>query len=225
MAFRADEAAQNGFDRAEAYLVPRPKYADEAQRERSRQVFSDLVRRLGPVVDAYPTWHPLVRNNVAENDRHGWTTPGPDCGYKGLDHTIYFAHGFVTCPYNGAEEVLESALNQPWHPAASITAERLEEVLYNPDAQPVVVECKWAKPLEEGMTIPLSVALPLLLEKELPCWHWSSVGETWETMRTSFLGEPHGARSSLFVTQETGQALKKIWTQLVFTGMYGPVMV
>ena len=35
----------------------------------------------------------------------------------------------------------------------------------------------------------------------------------------------HGARSSLFVSQETGQAIKKIWNALIFTGMFGPIKV
>ncbi|MGB5235252.1 MAG: hypothetical protein WBN85_08775, partial [Candidatus Macondimonas sp.] len=73
--------------------------------------------------------------------------------------------------------------------------------------------------------IPLSIAMPLILEKEVPCWHWAEVAETWETMRPYFLGRPHGGRSSLFVSQETGQAIKKTWNALIFTGMFGPIKV
>ena len=73
--------------------------------------------------------------------------------------------------------------------------------------------------------IPLSIAMPLLLEKELPMWKWADVAETWETMRPYFLGNPHGARSSLFVSQETGQAMKKVWNALINTGMFGPIKV
>lgn len=71
----------------------------------------------------------------------------------------------------------------------------------------------------------LSVAMPLLLEKELPCWRSAEVAETWETMRTYFLGRPHGSRSSLFVSQATGQAMKKIWDSLIHTGMFGPIRI
>ena len=68
-------------------------------------------------------------------------------------------------------------------------------------------------------------AMPLILEQEVPCWKWSERAETWETMRPYLLGTPHGSRSSLFVDQETGQAIKKIWNSLIHTGMFGPVKV
>ena len=71
--------------------------------------------------------------------------------------------------------------------------------------------------------IPKSLAVPLLLEQELPCWRWSDVGETWETMLPYFLGRPHGRRSSLFVNRETGQVMKTIWSALINTGMFGPI--
>jgi hypothetical protein len=52
-----------------------------------------------------------------------------------------------------------------------------------------------------------------------------SAAETWDTMRPYFLGRPHGSRSSLFVNQETGQAIKKVWEALTHTDMFGPIMV
>lgn len=76
-----------------------------------------------------------------------------------------------------------------------------------------------------GKMIPLSLAMPLLLEQEVPCWEWSQVAEPWESMRPYFLGTPRGARSSLFVSQETGQAIKKIWEALIYNGMFGPIKV
>jgi len=69
------------------------------------------------------------------------------------------------------------------------------------------------------------MAMPLLLEKEVPCWEWSQVAETWESMRPGFLGGPRGALSSLFVSQATGQAIKKVWEALTYTGMFGPIKV
>jgi hypothetical protein len=67
--------------------------------------------------------------------------------------------------------------------------------------------------------------MPLLLEKEIPCWRWAVLAETWESMRPYFLGRPHGKLSSLFVSQETGQAMKKVWNALINTGMFGPIKV
>lgn len=220
MAFRADEAAQRGYEQVQAYLVPRPQYADQAARERSREVLAEIAEDLGAVVDTYPTWHPLVCNH---DSRDPVTTPGDRCGYQGLDHTRYFANGFITCPYGDGQAVIDSVLALPSHPVAHISAERLDTIFYNPDATPILVKCNWEIPLTDDGMIPLSIAMPLLLEKEIPSWHWSQVAETWETMRYYFLGSPHGARSSLFVNQETGQAIKKVWTALVDTKMFGPI--
>ncbi|MEG6777262.1 hypothetical protein V2A01_33720, partial [Pseudomonas aeruginosa] len=71
----------------------------------------------------------------------------------------------------------------------------------------------------------LSIAMPLILEKEVPSWQWAEVAETRDTMRPYFLGRPHGSRSSRFVSQETGQAITKIWNALIYTGKYGPIKV
>jgi hypothetical protein len=222
MAFRADEAARTGYEQVESYLVPRPRDADESQRARSKTALLDIVDELGPVIDTYPTWHPLVCNH---DGRHPATIPSDRCGYKGLDHTRYFVNGFITCPYGDGQDVIDSVAALPYHPAATITAERLDVQLYNANATPILVKCKWEKPLPIGGMIPLSIVMPLILEKEVPCWRWSEVAETWETMRPYFLGTPHGSRSSLFVSQETGQAIKKIWEALIYTGKFGPIKV
>ncbi|AMQ89740.1 MULTISPECIES: hypothetical protein [Marinobacter] len=225
MAFRADEAARIGYEQVEAYLVPRPRDSDESVRMRSREALMDIVDELGPVVDTYPTWHPLVCNH---DSRIPETTPSAQCGYNGLDHTRLFRNGFITCPYTAsgkAEKVIESVNALPPHPVANITAEKLDVKLYMPDATPVLVKCEWNRALNMDGTIPLSIAMPLILEQELPCWRWSELAETWESMRYYLLGSPHGARSSLFVNQETGQAIKKIWNSLIYTGMFGPIKV
>ena len=222
MAFRADEAARIGVEEVEAYLVPRARDADEAQRARSREALWDIIDELGPVVDSYPTWHPLVCNH---DSRHPTTTPSEQCGYTGLDHTRFFAKGFITCPYGDGQDVLDSVAALPYHPIATISAEKLDVRLYNPNATPILVKCNWEKSLGMDGMIPLSIAMPLLLDKEIPCWQWAEVAETWESMRPYFLGRPHGSRSSLFVNQETGQAIKKIWNALIYTGMFGPIKV
>ncbi|WP_080424194.1 hypothetical protein [Burkholderia ubonensis] len=223
MAFRADEAARAGLTNVLDYLIPRAQDLDQDERARSREALLDIADRLGPVVDAYPSWHPLVRNY--KNDRYPTMRPSEECGYRGLDHTRYFANGFITCPYGDGQEVLDSVASLPSHPAAQITAERLDVKLYNSSCTPILVECEWEKSLSPDGTIPLSIAMPLLLEKELPCVWRAQVGETWESMRPYFLGRPYGSRSSLFINQETGQAIKKIWVALIYTGMFGPIKV
>lgn len=222
MAFRAHEAAQTGYDEVENYLIRRMREADESERTRSKNALLDIVDELGPVVDAYPTWHPLVCNH---SDRNPTTIPSEQSGYKGLDHTRYFVNGFITCPYHDDQKVINSVLALPHHPAATITAERLDVQFYSEDATPILVKCVWNKPLPSDRMIPLSIAIPLILEKEVPCWQWASLAETWETMRPYLLGAPYGSRSSLFVNQETGQSIKKVWETLIYTGMFGPIRV
>jgi hypothetical protein len=43
MAFRADEAARMGYERAVNYLISRLRDADESQRTRSKEAFDDIV--------------------------------------------------------------------------------------------------------------------------------------------------------------------------------------
>lgn len=175
----------------------------------------------GPVVDAYPSWHPLVTN--IQNACYPQTIPNKECGYEGLDHTIYFANAFITCPYGNGKEVLNSVGSLQYNPAAKIYAERLNVQLYDPKANPIIVWCEWSHSIGKYKMIPTSVALPLMLQKEIPCWEWSERGETWETMRPYFLGSPHGSRSSLFVNQETGLAMKKVWDILLKAEVFGPI--
>jgi hypothetical protein len=222
MAFRADETARIGYDRAVNYLISRIRDVDESQRALSKEALEDIVYKYGPVIDSYPSWHPLVSNH---DNRDPVTDPSRECGYKGLDHTIYLANAFITCPYHDGQDVIDSVDRLPPNPVATITAERLDVQLYQSNANPILVKCDWNEPLSMDGMIPLSLAMPLLLEKEIPCWQWSQVAETWETMRPYFLGTPHGSRSSLFVNQDTGQAIKKVWNALIYTGMFGPIKV
>ena len=174
----------------------------------------------GPVVDGYPSWHPLVKHH---DDQFPVTTPEDRCGYKGLDHTKYFANAFITCPYGDGQKILDSVAALPYNPIATITAERLDVQLYQRTATPILVYCDWEKPISDNGMIPASIAVPLMLQKEVPCWEWSSCGETWEIMRSYCLGSPHGSRSSLFVNQETALTMKKIWNLLNSIEVFGPV--
>ena len=219
MAFRADEARSSGYELARSYLLSRS--IEGSERKRSEEVFLDIVDRDGPVIDSYPHWHPLVAG--LDDPQFPATRPGVACGYKGLDHTVYFANAFVTCPYRNGQKVIDSVHKLRKHPDATITAEYLDAQLYNPMARPIIVRCEWNQPLPADRMIPKSWAVPLILERELPCWRSAQLAESWETMKPYFLGRPHGCRSSLFVNQETGQAIKNIWNALIHTGMFGPI--
>jgi len=157
------------------------------------------------------------------------TTPSDRCGYQGLDHTIYFRNAFVTCPYGDGNPVLDSvaALDNRaiGNEIAFVAAEKLEATLYASHTTPILVRCDWQKPMLPDGTVPKSIAVPMILEREVPCWHWSGLGETWESMRPYFLGTPHGGRSSLFINQETGAAIKRVWQALIESGAFGPIKV
>jgi hypothetical protein len=220
MAFRADEATQNGFEAVKAYFIPRD--LDVKERARSEDKLLDLAEKYGPVVDSYPSWHPLVSHHQGYGPE---TTPNQKCGYQGLDHTRYFRNAFITCPYGDGQEVIDSVEKFSWSSYAEIEAVRLDVTFYQPDTTPILVRCNWKKPLANTGMIPASVAVPLMLQKELPCWETADVAETWETMRRYFLGSPHGSRSSLFVSQETALTMKKTWELLINTGTFGPIYV
>ncbi len=221
MPFRADEAARIGHEKIMHDLIPRPGAVTQLQLALAKEVVKKLLEECGPVVDSYPSWHPLVCNS----DRRYRSPAIPDksCGYNGLGFTRYFICGFITCCDGDGDDVINSVASLPSHPVAKITAMRLDDKLYHPATTPILVKCEWLRPLSQDGKIPLSIALPLILERELPCWRWASVAEHWDSMRTDVLGSPHGRLSSLFVTQETGQAIKKVWEALVSSGMFGKV--
>ena len=221
MAFRANEAADYGRERAFRKLVPRD--LDPAEQAKAREFVDDLIDKLGPVVDGYPTWHPLVANH---SPREVEFTPSDRCGYRGLDHTICFRGGFVTCPYpDGDATVLESVSELRRDEIGTVQAELLDVTLYHPTAVPIIVKCEWSKPMLADGTIPAAIAVPMILEREVPCWRWSERGETWETMRPYLIGQPCGSRSSLFINQETASTIRKIWRILIETGAFGPLKV
>ena len=219
MAFRANEAKSDGYAMARNYLISRN--IKHTERARSEDALLDLTDMYGPVVNAYPHWHPLVASHSDLDNPI--TRPQKDCGYEGLDHTIYFVNAFVTCPYDDGQKLMDSVKRLSPHRVAGINAERLDVQLYHSNANPILVSCQWSSPLPIHEMIPKSWAVPLMLERHVPSWTWSQLAETWETMKPYLLGRPHGSRSSLFVDQETGQAIKNIWNALINTGMFGPI--
>lgn len=217
--FRDEEARERGFEHAKRILIPRE--GTPGDRKKALEALQDLVDELGPVVDSYPSWHPLV---AQPDGPISFRTPHARYGYEGLDHTIFFAHGFVTCPYPHAVEKVISSVEAIKVPdVATLTAECIDSPLYSTATTTIVVRCNWKQPLDPGKLVPKRLAIGLMLDTEIPHWHHAEVAETWETMRGHFLGEPHGARSSFFVSQETAMAMKRIWISLIESGVFGPV--
>ena len=175
------------------------------------------------MIQRYPVWHPLVSH--AHDCRMPRTYPARESGYHGLDHTILFRDGFLTCPYNSNDKVLESVerISREMR-FGSIEAREVQDELYASNTRPVLVKCYWGSGHKTNQgTVRKSVAVGLMLEAEVPCWRDAELGETWKTMQPYLLGSPHGGRSSLFVDEEAGQALKKVWEAIIATGMYGPL--
>ncbi len=229
MAYRRNEAIEEGFELATRYLIP--KELTQKEQQDLKYYIDDLTIRLGPVVNSYPSWHPLVCNH---NNNDAITLPNRECGYQGLDHTIYFANGFLSCPYhqdNGQKiidsvnEFSQSEASQRYSHVASIEAERIDKPLYNKGTDPILVVCNWLRPMPNDRTIPKDIAIGLMLEEAVPAWRWSQYGETWETMRSYLMGQPCGKRSSIFLDQEAGQAMKKVHEAITYSGMFGPLKV
>lgn len=219
--FRADEAAEIEFQRAARYLVPHDWPSDV--RAESLDFLRELTYQYGPVISRYPTWHPFVRNH---DPRLPEFWPSERTKLNGLDHNVGLVSAFITCPYAASDNVekLQSALQAfPQHHAAYVSVEPINVQLYSPQAAPMLVVCDWRQPLEKANQIPKSLAVPLMIETELNSWDGSQLAERWDTMRPYILGEPHGSRSSLFVSQETAIALKAVYMNMVESGMFGPL--
>ena len=216
--FRSDEAARIGSEKAKRDLVMRVRYESESHRESCARAVKDIIAECGNVVDAYPAWHPLV---FAHNQPIGTELiPSELCGYSGLGHAIYFANGFITCPFSDGADVIDSVSKLPPHPNAKVLAERLDVKLYNKNTTTVVVKCCWSQPLSDDGRIPTPIAVRLLLERMIPLSRRSDIPLTWDSIRLELLGSPHGRRSSLFVNEDTGQTIKKLWETLIDAGIF-----
>lgn len=219
MAFRQNEAIEQGTERAIRRLTPSDGTPE--QKAAAKQLVAALIERYGPVVDGYPSWHPMVD---LPNRADGWrrTLPCEDLGYHGIDHTIFLANAIITCPYEHATQTVLDAVSSLHHSDGYFDAELLDTPLYNLGATPILITFEWACGIDPGKPIPASVAIPKMLLRELPSWSSAQCQETWEDMKHYLIGAPAGSRSSLFVTQETGQAMKGIWNSLNKHGVFTP---
>ena len=217
--FRADVVAKTGHDIVMRDLILRGRYVNNSQRELGALALENILSECGPLVESYPAWHPLVF--AYDQPIGAELIPSELCGYRGLGHTRYFVNGFITFPYSDGADVIDSVSKLPPHPDAEILAERLDVQLYNTSTSPILVKCRWLRPLSNGGKIPTSIAVRLLLERMIPSSRKSDVPLTWNNLRPELLGTPHGKRSSLFVDENTGQSIKKLWEALTDTGMFG----
>lgn len=213
MEFRAPAAADKQNANAIEYLTK-----NLSDPEEGKEVVANLIRDLGNAVYAYPQWHPILTLPQKGSTKNVFSTSDIKA-YNLLDHTIDFVRGFVTCPYSDsdAEELVDNlnAVN-------GLAAYRLNQVLYSDSAFPVVVEALDIV-LEADGTIRSRDALAWFAQEIVKDAEHAQVAETWWNMRRYILGQPHGARSSLFVNKHVGLHMRKILDALNASGMFGPV--
>lgn len=213
MEFRSPIVAAQQNAKAISYLT-KSLTDPEAGRERVKE----LIEELGNATDRYPDWHPILTAPPRRAGDHISDLSQVEA-YEGLDHTIEFVKGFVTCPYSDADaDCLISAVGQ----VPELYARRLEEPLYSDHAFPVVVGA-WTVQLEADGTIRSRNALAWFAHQSAGEAINAQVAETWWNIRSNILGSPHGSRSSLFVNQHTGSHMRKILEAMNASGMFGPI--
>lgn len=212
--FRAVNVATEQNKNALEYLVGHLE-----DREAGRKVFDGLLSDLGNVVESYPDWHPILTAPPKDPPCHHVYDLYNVPAYRGIDHTVRFVKGFVTCPYSEdrADKIVEAVTKIP-----ELLAYRLSEPLYADTAYPVVVMANEVE-LEADGTICGRDALMYFIEQLARETRTASVAETWWNVRGLILGSPHGARSSLFVNQHAGAHMRKILEAINNSGVFGPI--
>lgn len=97
MAFRINESKYNGLQKAIQYLTNIENNGfSTKEREEGKSYLEWLTHRIGPVVDSYPIWHPLMTSSRSKKVRPNH--PSAECGYHGLDHTCYLPMVLLRVP-------------------------------------------------------------------------------------------------------------------------------
>lgn len=204
------------YEEALEYLTV--KQSTDEERRLTKRFLDNTIEEYGEVVKTYPTWHPLMQGGNPDQ-----TYPSVRSGYECIDHTIYFANAFVTCPYgHGIDKLLASvkdiATLDVNRSICWISAKELAINLYNREAHPILVKCEWGCH-DEFEKIPTKIALPLMLSHEFKSVAHAQCGESWERMKDWFTGEPRTA----FISKETEQALKSTWELMNKYEVFGEV--
>jgi len=213
MDFRAPTAIIEQNAEAVAYLTRNLSDPRAGRTEVER-----LIEQLGNAVVRYPDWHPILTAPAPQGGAHSHLSELD--AYRELDHTTEFVRGFVTCPYSdAAADRLVDAVNK----IEGLHARRLDEPLYADSAYPVVVTATGVV-LEADGTIRSRDALAWFVRHMADAAENARVGETWWNIRSHILGAPGGARSSLFVNQNTGVHMRRILEAMNNSGMFGPIL-
>lgn len=213
MEFRAPKVAKELNATAIRYLTKNLSDPDAA-----RLVLDPLMVQLGNAIGTFPDWHPILTIPKRDSREHVSSLFDLD-SYEGIDHTVLFVRGFITCPYSdNTANKLVSRVNS----LSGLNAYRLEEPLYANNAFPVVVEASDIELEDEGTIGSRDALIWFAQETIKEAWN-AKVAETWWNIRSLILGTPHGSRSSLIVSQHAGSHMQKILNALNSSGMFGPI--
>lgn len=213
MEFRAPSVATELNTKAVKYLTE-----DLADPEVGRRALEGVMQELGNATDGHPDWHPILTKPKNGSSQHIAYLSQVEA-YNGIDHTVEFVRGFITCPYSeDAADKLVDTVNT----VLGLNAYRLETALYSDSAYPVVVQANDVV-LEADGTIRSRDALTWFAQNTVAVAWNAQVAETWWNVRSYILGRPHGSRSSLFVNQHTGVHMRKVLEALNNSGMFGPI--
>lgn len=213
MEFRAPSVATEQNANAVKYLTESLTDVEAGQ-----DTVASLISELGHAVDGYPDWHPLLTSPQNSSNGHvAYLSQVKE--YAGIDHTVEFVKGFITCPYSDdtACKIVDAVKN-----ISGLSAYQLKTPLYADSAYPVVVSADNVV-LEADGTIRSRDALTWFTQQTVKEAWDAQVAETWWNIRPYILGRPHGSRSSLFVNQHTGVHMRKILETLNNSGMFGPI--
>lgn len=201
------EKSQALFDQAlkaaTEMLVP-----EEA--EKAKTYLIELQKELGPVIEAYPTWHPLVRYDG-----------NPDRLIEDHVHMIYFANGYVvTSKEKRWLTIFDCAVNHmPMMADAWVSLEEGDPSikLFGYETSFIVVKCHWMrKSLPDGTLPPSTAVTNALLTQLFPSLMFE-MGKSWDSMSDEFFGLPHDKRDSAWLNKQTGDALKTLWETMLET--------
>jgi hypothetical protein len=209
MAFRYDEVVAEQRQRAHEYAANSVRDARYTNDDRARsQIFMEyLLDTYGPLIDRYPDWHPLKPRLNSGN-------------YGGFDdHSVTFRDAILFAPYGDDKAHWEEL--SAYAKKYDLFAEKVEgELFHHPNCHLyllIVPHSMMVEDEEENPYIHRTSAIEALLSNwkrvcgdgERPhsfqCW------ESWDTMRPYLIGSPCGKRSSLFVDEATGQAIKRLY--------------
>ncbi len=197
MTFRYDDAILSGRDFAMASTV---NFKDDDERKKAIKFIDNLMKEYGPVVSRYPNWHPFEKVNDMVTNRLYF-----------YDHPLFLRDAVLFAPYKESEMQVREFFGQD-----GFFVEKVDGPYHNKNCHLYLVSLiDDMKNGERKRYLDRRLVIQALLGNwkptedasvlEYACW------ESWETMHRYLLGVPCGKRSSVFVDEETGQAIKRLY--------------